>query len=119
MSLRTEDKLARAEAARLRMTRCRFHRCVDCGNQNCRRLLRRSLRSGPRKSTHHQAAQPDQSVQETQEREFTPRSWLPLLDEPAPPPIDGDVYSASQRAMTLRELIAQKQASAAVDCGTF
>jgi hypothetical protein len=47
MSLKTEDKQARAEMARRRSTRCSRHNCKDCRDENCYRRPQRSRSRTP------------------------------------------------------------------------
>jgi hypothetical protein len=50
MSLRRQLLRERKEIARLRKTRCRSHRTIDCKDERCRRLLLR-----PKKIMHNAA----------------------------------------------------------------
>jgi hypothetical protein len=105
MSLRTEEKHARAEAARRRTTRCRAHRTIGCDNSRCARTFDRPSRSTQRLNMLKTKREP--------------QSWLPLIDAGESSQVETGVYSAFERSMSLRELITQKQkVPAVVDCVT-
>jgi hypothetical protein len=74
MSLKTEDKQARAEMARRRSTRCSRHNCKDCRDENCYRRPQRSRHRTPEENAIKAPAPPT----------LSPMS-MPAA-APAPPP---------------------------------